>query len=109
MAYSINDVRIRRLGDTSTTIYRGEPLSYYQFWVSLTNDYNGFYWLSMYINNIKVAEWNLSSYGVWTKVISSSDFGMYGYQKTDDLLNAANVPKSATSCSICFQLTYQPW
>jgi hypothetical protein len=111
---TINTIQIIRDGVVTNTIYKGEDLSRYQFRAELTVS-GGTPDLITMVIYLGKDQSSLVEIGRASMPGYSGTFGMsvggqglkelYGYNKTDDILNKAGV-STLTSCSYCIKIIW---
>jgi hypothetical protein len=111
---TINNIYVTRDGVATSTIYKGEDLSRYQFVASLTVSGGTPSTITMVIylgkdqnSLVEVGRGSIPGYsGSFNMAIDGKTLmDLYGYKTTDDILNKAGV-SALTSCSYCIKIIW---
>jgi hypothetical protein len=111
---TINNIYVTRDGVTTSTVYKGEDLSRYQFVASLTVSGGTPSTITMVIylgkdqnSLIEVGRVSIPGYsGSFNMALDGKTLmDLYGYKTTDDILNKAGV-STLTSCAYCIKIIW---
>ena len=111
---TINNIYVIRDGVATSTIYKGEDITRYMFRAELTVSGGTPSTLTMVIylgkdqnNLVEIGRGSIPGYsGTFGMSIDGNILmDLYGYRKTDDILNKAGV-STLTSCAYCIKIIW---